>query len=321
MPETVTRNIGDCGYWKYLGTGSAPENPRVLTRAEKGQALTHLEMDVNLASLIHTAVTSSESSTFTPEEQETDVYFEAHKPTREEEMAGMFATFSYAPIKQGEGESEEILVQYDPIMVKVQHTTDEIRYKLSNEQIPGTLGIDEDFSVTGSAFVSQALEATSIKVNETAEIEDLRVNGTSSVSGDLYVEGNLYVNGVMFGNLSQPAYNSPNYAEKYVRWGVQDTSSVQSDRRLKKSLVPISSSLEKVCRLEGYEFNWSKEAERKGHDVGLVAQEVQRVLPEAVTEGSDGYLRVDYDRVVPLLVSAIKELSCQVKELQKQNSK
>lgn len=217
----------NCGYWKYLGDSEPPKQPRILTRAEKGQALTHLEMDTNLASLVHTIETSSAGSEFSSSEssQEVDIFFERKKPTRAEEMEGLFATFSYAPIKQGEGEEEVIELQYPPVMVKVQHTTDEIRYKLSNEQIPGTLDIAEDFHVTGSSYVAQDasvsgsirvkqdVSSDTLHVSRSATIgKDLRMAGTASIDGDVYIKGNLYVNGVMFGNLSRPEYNTPNYA-------------------------------------------------------------------------------------------------------------
>ena len=321
----------NCGYWMYLGNSDAPENPRILTRAEKGQALTHLEMDVNLASLLHTAKTSSEGSSFTPEEysEGTDVYFEGHKPTRKEEMEGLFATFSYAPIKQGEGESEEVLVQYEPIKVKVQHTTDEIRYKLSNELIPGTLDIAEDFRVTGSAFVKENVSVSgnlnvahdsntnTLNVNSSSVFRgDVRALGTASFDGDVYVKGKLYVNGVLYGNLAQPGYNSltnPGYAQAYQRFGVQDTGS-QSDAALKENLEPLKTLdvFGIVDSITPYRFDWKPEAEKSGSDVGVIAQEVQEVFPEAVSKGQDGYLRVDYVKLIPILLGAIRGLRSEV---------
>lgn len=198
----------NCGYWKYLGDSEAPGEPRVLTRAEKGQALTHLEMDVNLASLFHKLNTSSADSTFSESESVDDTYFNTRKPTREQEMAGLFATFSYAAVKQSGSEGEEILVQYPPQVVKVQHTTDEIRYKLADEQIPGYFDIKDDLNVTGSVVTQK----------------DLRVAGTGSIDGDVYIKGNLYVHGVIFGNISQPEYNTPEYAQTYQ----EDTEEGQS---------------------------------------------------------------------------------------------
>jgi hypothetical protein len=56
--------------------------------------------------------------------------------------------------------------------------------------------------------------------------------------------------------------------------------------------------------------------ENEGHDIGIIAQEVQKILPEIVTTRDNGYMAVKYEKMVPLLIEAIKELSEQVKDLQ-----
>jgi hypothetical protein len=94
-----------------------------------------------------------------------------------------------------------------------------------------------------------------------------------------------------------------------------------SDSRLKTDLHQITNALEKVSALNGFEFSWNDAAkeiypERTARDVGVIAQEVQAVLPEVVTERADGYLAVQYEKLVPLLIEAIKELKSQVQELQ-----
>ena len=88
-----------------------------------------------------------------------------------------------------------------------------------------------------------------------------------------------------------------------------------SDARLKDFEGPIDNALEKVKALGGYYFKENEIAKSLGYDnnkrqVGLSAQEVQAVLPEVVTEApiDDKYLTVWYDKLVPLLVQAIKEL-------------
>ena len=91
-----------------------------------------------------------------------------------------------------------------------------------------------------------------------------------------------------------------------------------SDKRLKNNIEPIQNALDKVNELGGYTFDWNEELQkaRKGHDIGVIAQEVQSVLPEVVVERDNGYLGVDYQKLVPVLIEAIKELSAKVKDLE-----
>jgi hypothetical protein len=93
-----------------------------------------------------------------------------------------------------------------------------------------------------------------------------------------------------------------------------------SDERLKENINPIQNALEKVESISGNTYDWKEGFEtihsHKGHDLGVIAQEVQSVLPEVVTERETGYLAVDYVKLVPVLIEAIKELSARVKELE-----
>lgn len=105
------------------------------------------------------------------------------------------------------------------------------------------------------------------------------------------------------------------------------TAFYSSDRNLKTNIVTIQNALEKVKQLNGVEFDWTdKYIEEHGgedgyfirkHDVGVIAQEVQQVIPEVVGVRENGTLAVKYDRLVSLLIEAIKDLSNQVEELKK----
>lgn len=94
-----------------------------------------------------------------------------------------------------------------------------------------------------------------------------------------------------------------------------------SDERLKTQIQPIGNALSKVESLDGVTFDWNTEARnsrphRTRREAGVLAQQVERVLPEVVGTGIDGYKSVDYDKLVPLLIQAIKELSDKVKKLE-----
>jgi hypothetical protein len=107
-----------------------------------------------------------------------------------------------------------------------------------------------------------------------------------------------------------------------------------SDIRLKKNIVGISDALNKVKSLNGFTYNWNELANElvgfnmEENEVGLFAQEVNNVLPEAVkiapfdtdngineSVSGENYLTVQYEKIIPLLVEAIKELSAKVESL------
>ena len=78
-----------------------------------------------------------------------------------------------------------------------------------------------------------------------------------------------------------------------------------SDENLKKDITTIESALDKVKQLRGVDFTW-KETDQKGK--GVIAQELQKVFPELVSEESDGNLSVNYTGLIAVLIEAIKEI-------------
>ena len=91
-----------------------------------------------------------------------------------------------------------------------------------------------------------------------------------------------------------------------------------SDERLKDNIQPISEPLYKLSKVGGYTFDWNdKQDTYEGHDVGVVAQEIHKVLPEVVAERDNGYLGVKYEKIVPLLIESIKELNKKIEHIEK----
>lgn len=113
-------------------------------------------------------------------------------------------------------------------------------------------------------------------------------------------------------------------------------TSYYSDARLKENITPITDALNKVMALNGVTYNANQLAEsfgftNKESQVGVLAADVEKVLPEAVkpapfdiirfeeteiSRSGENYKTVQYEKIVPLLIEAIKELNNQVKELQ-----
>jgi hypothetical protein len=95
-----------------------------------------------------------------------------------------------------------------------------------------------------------------------------------------------------------------------------------SDIRFKKNIMPIGSPLTKVLGLEGVAFDWNTEEYRDkgfpdGRHYGIVAQDLEKILPELVREGPDGEKIVAYTEIIPVLIEAIKEQQQEIVHLRK----
>jgi hypothetical protein len=104
-------------------------------------------------------------------------------------------------------------------------------------------------------------------------------------------------------------------------------SSTISDKKVKKNIKTIDSAIDKVLKIRGVEYVWKKGKRKGKKDIGVIAQEVEKVLPEIVHEkhmplwqDKDGsvkgkYKTVDYEKLTALLIESIKELKSEVQEL------
>ena len=121
---------------------------------------------------------------------------------------------------------------------------------------------------------------------------------------------NVHFEGLMVGQTTGSTANT-------IRCVGDVVAFYSSDERLKDNITPIENALDKVGQLKGYEFDWNNNQEvYEGHDVGVIAQEVEKVVPEIVeTRKHDGYKAVKYEKLVPLLINAINELKAEIEEL------
>ena len=101
-----------------------------------------------------------------------------------------------------------------------------------------------------------------------------------------------------------------------------------SDKNFKENITPIPNAIDKIRKISGNTYDWKVELKDihgfEGNDVGVIAQEIEEVLPQLVTTRETGYKAVKYDKIVALLIEGIKEqqqhidnLTIQVEELKK----
>jgi hypothetical protein len=109
---------------------------------------------------------------------------------------------------------------------------------------------------------------------------------------------------------------SDNGERLYVSGAIRATGTItaNSDLTLKKNLLKIENALEKVEQINGYTYEFKQDDSRR--HAGVIAQEIQTVLPEIVNKGNDGILGVEYGNISALLIEAIKEQNTKIKNLE-----
>jgi hypothetical protein len=146
---------------------------------------------------------------------------------------------------------------------------------------------------------------------------------TGVVSGSVQVLGGSTIHSSSIGNYQ---FNSigVNIAPTGVAGEIVATADItafySSDIRLKENIQPIENALEKVNQISGNTYNWKNGFEEihshKGTDVGVIAQEIELILPQIVTNRDNGFKAVQYEKIIPLLIEAIKELSAKVDRME-----
>ncbi|MCP4929057.1 MAG: hypothetical protein GY918_08400 [Gammaproteobacteria bacterium] len=124
----------------------------------------------------------------------------------------------------------------------------------------------------------------------------LLINGRTSINKDAMVRGNLKVQGKAFA-----------------------ASFEQSDGRLKKDIKPLSHALDSILQLQGKTYRWKEDTTfANKQDIGLIAQDVEKVFPEFVAEDEQGYKAVAYSKLTAVLIEAMKEQQGQMISQQQQ---
>ncbi len=130
----------------------------------------------------------------------------------------------------------------------------------------------------------------------------------------------------MNGDNEMMIYGYP-YGGAIQRWNVNGGSicyatspTICSDIRLKKDFSNLSNSLASITLLKGYNY-YLRNEKSPNLQTGFIAQEIQKIFPELVNTGSDGYLSVDYTGLIPHLVESVKALKSENEELKERLSK
>ena len=180
-----------------------------------------------------------------------------------------------------------------------------------------------------AGIVSGAAQVTSLLPNGTVSgSSQITYTNISSIPGGI-VSGSSQVLGgtaIHSGSSGDYQFNSIGVgtAASALAGEIRATNDItafySSDIRLKENIKPIENALSKVESISGNTYDWKEGYDEihshKGNDVGVIAQEIEEILPQIVTNRDNGYKAVQYEKIVPLLIEAIKELSAKIKRLE-----
>tara|TARA_B110000483_G_scaffold91821_1_gene113333 strand:+ start:11509 stop:12339 length:831 start_codon:yes stop_codon:yes gene_type:complete len=136
-----------------------------------------------------------------------------------------------------------------------------------------------------ATFCSNALVCGGLTVNGSTVLSNTTINGTLLVTGSITSNNDI-------------------------------TAFSTSDKRLKNNIIKINNSNDVINNLNGYTYDWDEKSGKTGEGVGVIAQEVKELIPSAVRENQDGYLSVDYIKLIPYLIEEVKGLNNRIKTLE-----
>ena len=191
------------------------------------------------------------------------------------------------------------------LVFTITNVTSSISTNTGALQVAGGVGVGGNLVVGGITTITNTTAATSTVTGS------LQVKGGAGIGGDLWVGGAINA----LGNITAYA----------------------SDERLKLNFRPVDSAIAKLKNITGYTFDWDIELSTKLgfqpdnlHEHGVKAQEIEKIIPDAVrlapfdndqygnSKSGENYLAVQYDRLIPLLIEAVKELNAKVEKLEKE---
>lgn len=188
-------------------------------------------------------------------------------------------------------------------------------------------GLNNDDSTSTFHHTSLKAHPNAVPLEFTLPIDAGTANQALSTdgSGNMYWSNVSYVTAATDLRIKSLGVNCDPGITGTIRATDDITAFYSSDRSLKTNIKTIENALDKIDSITGVYFDWTDEfIEKQGgedgyfirkHDVGVIAQDLEPVLPEVVGTREDGIKAVKYDRIVALLIQGIKELRTEVNEL------
>jgi len=192
-------------------------------------------------------------------------------------------------------------------------STDTVTFNASTSG--GTQNVFDKIAVSGQTTVAADsatdtltfIAGTNVTITTDATTDSITINSTGGGGGGGLANVVEDTTPQLGGNLDGQAFNITTTGD------ITATNfNTTSDESLKTNVETIENALTKVINLRGVDFNW---VENSQPGTGVIAQEIEQVLPHVVTENDDGIKHVQYGNIVGTLIEAIKEQQLQIEEL------
>jgi hypothetical protein len=144
-----------------------------------------------------------------------------------------------------------------------------------------------------------------------------KIKSTQIINSADTIVAEIQTNGIKINNSLGVGVANPTTTSGEIRASNNITAYASSDINLKTNIKPITEPIKKLSQINGVSFDWKDDyiAERGGedgyfvrkHEVGVIAQEIEKVLPEIVVTRENGIKAIKYELLAPLLIEAIKE--------------
>ena len=163
-------------------------------------------------------------------------------------------------------------------------------FRVASANSVGVVRVGNGLNIDANGILSAALDSLPIATNN--QLGGVKVGGGLSAAAD--------------GTLSISNWNA-----------AAEGSLFTSDINLKEKIKNIKDPLLLIDQINGVKFNWNNKSNRANErDVGVIAQEIESIMPEAVSENSKGELAVAYYKIIPLLIECIKEQQIRINKLE-----
>ena len=183
------------------------------------------------------------------------------------------------------------------------------------------LEVDGDISLSGELTILDGAQSLKIKTNEASNYIQIDIEGTGHSGDDIYIgDVSSSANEVyMLGNVGIGT-NTPGYQLQVGNSGDGTTARANawntfSDRRLKRNFQKIENPIEKLNALNGYYYHWTADKKDQSRQLGVIAQEVETVLPEIVKTDNEGIKSVDYSKLTAYLIEVNKAQQAEINQL------